>query len=263
LRFTLRPLLGIQLGEFNPEVAARLGVPVTEGVRLDGLVEGLGAHAAGLQKDDVIVGLGRKKVTGWPALAVALLSYRAGDTVPVVFYRGPDKKTMTMELSRRPMPEVPPAAEALAAAVRKVYDELDAELAACFAGVSEAEAAHRPAPSEWSAQETVAHLVVGERDTHAWIADLISSEERWSDGFAGNVPARHSGLLAAFQTTPMLLEELRRNETETVAMVAALPPEFVTHKGSYWRLGYSLLQTLDHTREHFAQIRAAIASARK
>jgi len=45
-------------------------------------------------------------------------------------------------------------------------------------------------------------------------------------------------------------------------LLAALPPEFVARKGSYWRLGHNLLQLSRHTREHIGQIRAAIESAR-
>ena len=57
LRFTLRPMLGIIGNDFTPEQAKALGVPVTEGLRLGGVVEGLGAQNAGLQADDVIVGM--------------------------------------------------------------------------------------------------------------------------------------------------------------------------------------------------------------
>jgi len=263
LRFTLRPMLGVNIGEFNAEIAAKLGVPVSEGIRLDGVGEGMGAHAAGLQKNDVLVGFGGKKVTGWPSLVSVLQTRRASDKVPVVFYRGKEKKTVTMELSRRPLPEVPSTADALAEAVRKMYAGLDAELAQCFEGVSEEDASRRPAPGEWSAKETVAHLIIGERDTHAWIADLIGSQERWSDDGSGNILVRHGATAAVYSTIPALLEELQRNEAETVAMLAALPAEFVARKGSYWRLGYSLLSLADHTREHFAQIRAAIVAARK
>ena len=44
-------------------------------------------------------------------------------------------------------------------------------------------------------------------------------------------------------------------------MLAALPAEFVAHRGTYWRLGRSLLEGVqppNHVQEHTAQIRAAI-----
>lgn len=263
LRFVRRPMLGISGGDFNPAIAAKLGVPVTEGVRLESVSDGMGAQAAGLQKDDVIVRLGGKQVTGFATLLNALQGHRAGDQVPVVFYRGREKKTVTMELSARKLPEIPATPAALADAMRRTYAELDAELAQCFVGVSEAEAARAPAPGEWSAKETLAHLIAGERDNHSWIADLMNDSERWYDQYAGNVTARLTATLAAFPTLSALLEELKRVEAETVALLALLPPEFVAHKNTYWRTGYYLLQTPDHVREHLKQIRAAIDAARR
>jgi uncharacterized protein YndB with AHSA1/START domain len=263
LRLVRRPMLGINIGEFNPDIAAKLGVPVVEGLRLEGVVPGKGAQAAGLQKNDVLVNLGRKKVTSFSGLVSVLQKRRAGDKVKVVFYRGSEKKTVTMELSPRPLPEVPVTSAALAEAVQKKFAEGDAELARCFANVSEAQADRSPAPGEWSAKETVAHLIAGERENHCSIADLINNAERWSDDLANptNVPARVRATVQAFPTVPALLEELKRNEAETVAMLAALPPEFVAHKGTFWRLGHYLLQIADHTDEHMKQIRTAIASA--
>ena len=57
----------------------------------------------------------------------------------------------------------------------------------------------------------------------------------------------------------------RRSLEETAALLAALPPAFVAHKGTYWRLGRNLLEQLQgntHVRDHAAQIRGAVAAAR-
>ncbi|MGH2522554.1 MAG: SRPBCC domain-containing protein [Anaerolineales bacterium] len=262
LRFVLRPMLGVNIGEFNPEIAARLGVPIKEGVRLDGVVEGMGAQAAGLQKDDVLVRLGGKKVSNWPTLTSALQDHRAGDKVTVVFYRGGEKRTATMELSRRPLPEIPQTAQALAEAARKMYTELDAELAQCFEGASEEAAGQQPAPGEWSATEIVAHLLAGERDQHHWITDWIGGHEAWYDGWGGNITARNQAIVNTYRTVPELLGALRCAEAETVALLAALPPEFVARKYGYWQVAYNVLQAPDHMREHFREIRAALEAAR-
>jgi uncharacterized protein YndB with AHSA1/START domain len=263
LRLVRRPLLGVSPGEFNAEMAAKLGVPVTEGARLDDVVEGRGAKAAGLLKDDVVVRLGGKKITGWATFTTAMQSRRVGEQVAVVFYRGAEKKTLKVEISPRPLPEMPPSAEALAEAARKMYAGTDAELAGCLEGVSEAEASHQPAPGEWSVKETLAHLVIGERETHAWITDLIVDDERWSDSNPTNVPARIAAAIAAFPTLPALVEELKRHEVETVAMLAALPPEFMARRGSFWRVAFITLGSPEHFQTHLGQIRAAIEAARK
>lgn len=264
LRFTRRPMLGLNGGdELTPQVAATLGVPVTEGIRLDGFIEGMGAQAAGLHKDDVVVGFAGKKITGWQALITAVQAHRAGDTIPVVFYRGKEKLKRMLTLSARPLPEVPATLQGLTETLRQLYTTLDAELAQCFEDVSEAEAGYAPGPNEWSAKEVVAHLIVDERDRHATIDELINGEERWYDGFAGNIQVRHKAVVTVYATVPALLEELKRHEAETVALVAALPAEFMARKSSYWRLGSGLFRVASHPREHMSQIRAAIQAARQ
>ncbi len=262
LRIALRPMLGITIDTFDAGTAKRLGVPVTDGIRISGAVEGMGARAAGLQKDDVIIGLGGKKVTG-TTLAGALQGRRGGDTVPVVFYRGQEKHKVAMELSRRPLPEIPATAGELAEAIRKIDAELDVELASCFEGVTEEEASFKLAPGEWSAKDVVAHLLAGERDLHSPVTEAIDGIARSYDGFVSNIEARHTAIMAAFPTAQAMLEEYRRNQTETAALLAALPPEFIARKGSYWSLAFGFLQPPFHNREHFKQIRAAIEAARK
>jgi len=263
LRHVRRPMLGVMVGEFNQEIAADLGVPVTEGIRLDGVVEGMGSAAAGLQQDDVVVGIAGADVTDWASLTTALDAHHAGDQVDVVFYRGAEKKSATMKLSGRPLPEVPSTPQALAEAARETYQELDEELAEFLGGISEDEAAFHPAPDQWTVKETLAHLITGERWFHNWISDLISDSEPWYDHWGGNVPARNAALLSVYPTLPMLLEELKRSEAETIALLAALPPEFVARKGSFTRLSYNLLEMPGyHTRTHLDQMRQAVEAAR-
>jgi len=50
------------------------------------------------------------------------------------------------------------------------------------------------------------------------------------------------------------LEELDRSQTETVALLRILPAELVARKGSFWRLGFSVQDNHDHTREHIETI---------
>lgn len=262
LRIVSRPMVGIIGGDdLTPELAAKLGVPVKTGLRLDGLVEGMGAQTAGLQKDDVIVKLGGKKVLGFQQLASALQGHRAGDVVPVVFYRGAEKKTLQMKLSARPLPEIPPTPQALAEVARPLYAETDAALTKCFEGATEEAAERRPLAGEWNAKEILAHLILGERGQRDFIADLAAGEERWYDGLGGNIPAPMSALLAIFPTVPELLQELRRTEAEIVALLAALPPEFAARKSSYWRLGVVVPQATLHIHEHLGQLKAALEAA--
>ena len=266
LRFVRRPMLGVLVDEFNAEFARRLNVPVVEGIRIAGVVEGMGAQLAGLQKDDVMVALGGLSATNWPELTNALQDRRAGDVVKVTFYRGAEKQVVDMALSQRPIPEAPPSPQALAEAVQALNTQVAEALSACLQDITEAEANYRPAPHEWNALEVVAHLVATERENQTWITDLINDDERWGDRFENptNVAARIGAIVAMYPTVEMMLELLSRSQGETVGMLAMLPPTFVAHKGSYWRLARDLqTQLTEHLREHVEQIRKVIAAARQ
>jgi len=264
LRLTLRPMLGVMgPSELAPEDKARLTVPVERGVLISGTVDGMGAQAAGLQKDDVLVGMGKRKVWNFPTLTAALSEHRAGDHVEVKFYRGSELLTADMELSRRPLPEIPATAAELADRVRRAYAAADAELEAAVKDITEAEAEFRTAPTEWNAKEVLAHLIIGERDTHNYIAELVAGEERVYAGYVGNSDLRTQATAGAYPSLGALLEELKRNEAETVAMLAGLPPEFVAARRTYWRLAFGQLQGGNHTQDHLQQIQAAVAAARQ
>jgi hypothetical protein len=110
-----RPMLGIQISDFSAEIAKAAAIPVSEGIRLAEAVEGMGAHAAGLTRDDVIVEFDGKPITSdFGSLALALQGKKGGDKVQVAFYRGAEKHTVTMELTRRPIPDVPNTPKELA-----------------------------------------------------------------------------------------------------------------------------------------------------
>lgn len=263
LRYVLRPMLGVYADEFNAQIAVRLGAPVSAGLRLGGVVPGLGAEAAGLQSDDVIVSLGGQPVDDYPSLAAALGRRRAGDPVEVAFYRGRERRTTEMTLSRRPIPAVPAAPGELAEAVRRANTTAYAELARVLEDANDEQASRRPAPGEWNALETLAHLVAHEREMQTWISDLLCDDERWSDRYVNTeiVPARLAAIVCAYPRLADMLDVLRRGQEETAAMLAALPAEFTAHRGTYWRLGRSLLdivQPPNHIQEHIAQIQAAI-----
>jgi len=262
LRFTRRPMLGITISDFNAEVAAQLGVPVPEGIRIDGAVSGMGAEAAGLQADDVIVGMAGREITGWATLTDALAAKQAGDTVDVVFYRGPEKHTVEMTLSGRPIPEIPETAQALAEAARERHAEIESELEEFFEDVGDAEAGFKPSSDAWSAKETLAHLIHNERGWQSWVSDLIGGHEPWYEDWGGNPHARVVATVTAYPTVEALQEELKRHHAETAALIANLPSEFIDRKGSYWRLAYNLLEAPYHHRTHLQQMQEAVDAAR-
>ena len=263
LRIANRPMLGIVPGDFTEEQAQALGVPVREGIRLDGVVDGMGAQLCGLQRDDVLVEFaGHALRNDATSFANAIKGKKGGDKIEVSFYRGPERQTLTMELSRRPMPEVPFDPAELERRAREIYEPALAELEQCFEGVSDAQAMQRPEPNEWSALEVVAHLVAGERFNLIFLTGLIDGYEPVTDGFGTNIHAQVQAMVKANPSVDLMLGALRRAVEETLAYVSLLPAEFVANKGSYYRFAAGLLQPNFHLTAHAGQIQAALAAAR-
>ena len=264
LRFVKRPMLGIFLNDFNAEIAARQGVPVSEGVRLQSVIEGMGAEAAGLRSDDVIISMGGRPVTDFPSLTVALQGHQAGDTVEVVFYRGPELKTVQMKLSGRSLPEIPATAAEMAERTWAISQNDLTELEAFLQGVSEEEASYKPAAEEWSVKEILAHLIHSERGLQAAIVEMYAGFERIADDFPGNIYAQVAATVSAYPSLSDLHQELERSLKESAALIKAAPTEFVARKGSFTRLGYNCLDTTgSHLNTHLEQIQAVVEEARQ
>ncbi|MBL8063188.1 MAG: SRPBCC domain-containing protein [Anaerolineales bacterium] len=263
LRIAERPMLGIVPGDFSAEQATALGVPVREGLRLDGLVDGMGAQRAGLQKDDVLVGMAGKPITSdFNTLPQAIAGKKGGDTIEVIFYRGAEKKTVKMELSKRPMPDVPFDPAELAKRARQMIEPALADLEKCFEGFSDEQAMKRPALNEWSALEIVAHLIHGERFNMTFLTGLIDGYEPTTDGFGSNINAQVEATVKVNPSIQLMLAELRRSVEEVLTYTALIPSEFTANKGSYYRYGSGLLQPNFHIIAHMQQVKDTLAAAK-
>ena len=263
LRITTRPMMGFYLDDYNETIAHELGVPVTLGVRIANVIDGMGAQAAGLQKNDVIVGLAGHPVTDYASLTAAMQNRKAGEEVQMIYYRGAEKISVTMKLSPRPIPEIPPTPAELAAAVKRNYAQMETDLDAFLQGVSEEEASARPNPAEWSIKGVLAHLIHGERGWQNTLGEIITSAEASYDEFGGNPEVRIDATLAAYPSLNDLVTELKRLFVETLAIIANLPADFVARKTSYWRLGYQALQVNFHFQTHMEQMQATIQTIRQ
>lgn len=264
LRIANRPMLGIVPGDFTEEQAAALGIPVHDGLRLDGVLDGMGAQKCGLQKDDVIVEMvGHPILNDANSLPNAIAGKKGGDNIEVVFYRGPEKKTVTMQLSKRPMPNVPFHPAELEIQARQLFEPALAELEKAFEGFTDAQAMTRPEPNEWSALETVAHLISGERFNIIYLTGLVDGYEPVTDGFGTNIHAQVQATVKTHPSIKLMLDTLRKTVDEVLAYVSLLPEEFVANKGSYHRFASILLQPDFHLTAHLQQIKDALAAARK
>jgi hypothetical protein len=165
---------------------------------------------------------------------------------------------VSIQLSPRPIKEVPATPEALGEVVSKAYVEINKDLAQILRGVSDEKGGRPPKPGEWSAKHILAHLIAGERDIHSWITLMVASLEAWQQEWEGNMKLRLDAVINAYPTLQALLQEFKRNQAETVALLNALPDEFVAQRGSYRRLAQTLVDWTGHTREHLDQIKAAV-----
>ncbi len=258
LRLTERVIMGIYPADFNAEIAARLGVPVTDGARVGGLVAGYGAQQAGLQVDDVVVEMNGQAVGNNQPIGNAIHGRVPGDVVEAVYYRGADKHTVTLTLTGYPIPKIAASLPELIDMATSMAHALEQEFAEVFAGVSEAEAAKQPAEGEWSANQVIAHLILSERFTHTYIGGFMQGPE--VNGYTANTPARIAGITTIYPTNAELGAELRRSWNETLAILQNAPESLVARKSNLFWLSMQLDGWAIHTRGHFDQMRQALTA---
>jgi uncharacterized protein YndB with AHSA1/START domain len=262
LRITNRPMLGIAVNDFNENIAEKLGVPVKQGIRLGGVVDGMGAQKAGLQADDVIVAMDGQVISGATTFAAIIENKHAGEVVEVTYYRCAEKKTTKMTLSGRPIPTIPGSGAELARQVEPVYRQYEGEIESVLNGASNEECAKKPAPAEWSANEVLAHLIHSELGWQNVVAEIMGGHQGAYDDFGGNIQAYIDGTVATFPTKDELFNQLKNHDTETFNMLSHIPIEFLAHKGRWWKLAFQANQNSYHLQTHLEQIRSAIQLAK-
>jgi uncharacterized protein YndB with AHSA1/START domain len=257
-----RPLLGVfPTAMVNEDMAAKLGLPVSTGVHINGAVPGTRSEEAGLQADDVLFSIQGVELVEFGSFATALEGLKAGDSVELVFYRDGEKHTMQLELSRRAVPEIADTAAGLAEQMRELYAQMDAELDDLLTGVSDEQAVAQPAEGEWSVMQGLAHLVISERAGQVGMYGLISSQAL--NAFPGNDPAPLDALIAVYPTLRDMAAALKHAEAETVALTKRLPDEVISRKVDCVNLGTGLWFLPIHTRGHYAQMGEALEAIRK
>ncbi|MHB8377968.1 MAG: S1C family serine protease [Dehalococcoidia bacterium] len=99
-----RAYMGIGSIDVNASVAQNFGLSVDKGVAVTQVAPGSPAGSAGLREGDVIVKVAGQSVSNNGELLAVLAKHKAGDTVPVDFYRGSVRKTADVTLGARPNP---------------------------------------------------------------------------------------------------------------------------------------------------------------
>jgi hypothetical protein len=167
-----------------------------------------------------------------------------------------------MELSKRPMVDVPFNPVELAKQSRALMEPALAEIEKTFEGYTDAQAMKRPAPNEWSALEVVAHLIQTERFNVNYLSSLIDGYEPVADGFGGNITESVAATVKANPSIKLMMDALRSSVDEILLFVEMIPAEFAANKGSYYRFGSGMLQPGFHLNAHTDQIRKALEAAK-
>ncbi len=99
-----RPALGISIADLNSlssSATSKLDLPdeVKSGVVVGSVQKGMPADGK-LQEYDVITEIDGKKISSKTDIQTNLYSHSIGDTIKVIFYRGKDKKTVDLKLTK-------------------------------------------------------------------------------------------------------------------------------------------------------------------
>ncbi|HEY4666233.1 MAG TPA: SRPBCC domain-containing protein [Anaerolineales bacterium] len=262
LRITRRPMVGMMGNDFNEKIAAQFGVPVSEGVRLADTVEGMGAAKAGLQSNDVIVELAGKPIRSWPDLGKILQQKRAGESIPLAFYRGGQRHEVVLQLSARPIPETPLDPVEFAHKLRQLDAEVIGEIREVFRGISEAEAEFAP-PGEWSAKQNLAHLIKDEEENLHRIGQYLNdSEAQYVDAWENRWEPLDA-ILGVSPSVEELIDRLAKAKETTALVLEASEEPLRARKGVMWRIGMNMLHFPgSHEREHLEQVKRTLEAAR-
>lgn len=233
LDITERVIMGIFPASFDEEVAKNLGVPVSEGARVGGVVPGYSAEAAGIQTDDVVVQVEDQAIGGENGTIYnATQNKIPGDTVSVKFYRGADLHEVEVTLKGYPVPDIPENFKELAQRYAGWYADYEAKLVEVLKLGDEKAADFKPNDATWSARETLAAMVNIQRHQLQWLLNYFQGPRLINPFY--EVQGRIDAIATTFPTMPELLDELRRTWAETVNVLKLLPDELAERKGYVW-----------------------------
>lgn len=115
------------------------------------------------------------------------------------------------------------AVENLVEELLAMRQRINAELTQAFNGVPEETAGRRPIPDAWSMKETLAHLVINERQNVAWIAEVVRLENpSLIDVFTETLPQKIAAIHAVAPHSLALLSLLFKEQWETLAFMSTL-----------------------------------------
>jgi uncharacterized protein YndB with AHSA1/START domain len=261
LRISARPMFGVLIEDMvTPEIAKKKNLSTDHGMLLSDTLPGMGAKASGLAGGDLVYEISGVKIEDYNSIEAVISPRQAGDFVEMHYFRGKEKHIARVELTLRPMPEIPPTAHDFSEKVSDIYESANAKIDEIIEGVTEQQAEYRSKPGEWHSKEVFSHLIATERDLYTWAATLIHGGEAyaWTD----RIPTRMKSIQVVYPRLLDLRRELENTQQEGVVFIAELPAEFVSRKSTYVRLVNSFSLTIpSHYTDHIAQIQGNLEAA--
>ena len=249
---------GVDLRQMN---RPRLGLawetaPDASGALVTAVISDGPCEQAGLQKGDVIARAGRQKILGEQDLMKAYLTWKAGQRVPLAIIRAGKRKTITVELGTRSVPEILNDPAALIEQVRQTHEQAIAALRTATLMITDEQAGLAPAEGEWSVKQVLAHLTASEQAFQRWAVDVLLGNETF--GITGYLPEQFAAVFASTPTVGALVDRFERDLVESRAIIASLTPEHRANKWRYRQIAQQLVGFGSHTQDHIEQIQKTI-----
>ena len=92
--------LGVSVRNTDTSVTSMYGLP--DGAQVVEVVEGVSAHRAGVQINDIIVAIGDYEVTNVTTLTRALRNFKAGDETTITVFRSGTERVLPITLDEKP-----------------------------------------------------------------------------------------------------------------------------------------------------------------
>jgi hypothetical protein len=170
--------------------------------------------------------------------------------------------TIEMTLSGRPISPIAASGMELSKQIEPSYIRFENEIELLLTGASDLESSRKPASSEWSVNEVLAHLIHSELGWQNVVTEIIGGHESYSDDWGGNIQAYIDAIVSVFLTKEELFKQLKTQNAISLKLLANIPPEFLAHKGKFWKLAFQANQNPFHLQTHLEQMNAAIQASR-
>lgn len=226
------------------------------GALLTTVISGSPADLAGLCRGDVVVRMSGQRVRSEQDLVAVYFVCRAGQRVPVVYLREGKRRTTTVELGARSMPDIPDDPVVIVEQARQAHEKAIAALRTSVMMLTDEQAGLATAEGEWSVTQVLAHLSASEHGFQSWAVDVLQGEE--THGIEAHLPEQFAAVFASAPTAGALLDRFERDLAESRAMVAALTWEHRAHRARYRQIAQMLLDFDFHTQDHLRQIQTTV-----